>query len=217
MFRTNSIHQFPPYFSTFLQPSEVLSLACTNKNNWSQVEKDLSSRRHVIFDRLMNYWYYKTTDYLNGNKKITIQRRYDEHYYKNVRSLFQFLPELFDFIKKQGILIVDLSCLSSYGGYPEYPTKMLGTNDPSAIAKIAEQFLSLLSKNTTLSWCNMGIFENVLNRSLVEEMIRGHPTLDHLSIRANGSTTYFNYPPMTLYRNRIDGTFYWSNFRNYEI
>jgi hypothetical protein len=216
LFRAESV-QFPPCMSVFLQPSEVLALACTSHTNFKQVKKDLHSRRQVIFDRLMNYWYYDTIDYLNGNKKITIQHRYDKHYYKNVRILFQFLPELFDFIEKQGILIVDLSCLNSYGGHPECPERMLGIDDQSTIVKISEQFLSLLSKNTTLSWCNIGLFETVLNRSLVEEMIQGHPTLDHLSIRANGSTTYFNHPPKTLYRNRLCGTFYWSHFRDYEI
>jgi len=217
MFRTDSIHQFPPCFSTFLQPSEVLALACTNKNNWSQVVRDLYHRRQDVFDQLMYYWYYCNVSYINGERQIVIQRRYDINYYKNVRALFQFLPELFDFIGKKDVHVLDLSCLNSYGGRPECPEQMLGISDRTAITKIGEQLLTLVSRNATLSWCNLGLFEDVLDRMRVEEMIRGHPTLDHLSIRACGSTKYTNRPPTTLYRNRIDGTFYWSHFRDYEI
>lgn len=216
LFRSDSV-QFPPCMSTFLQPSEVLELACTNQSNRGQVVKELYSRRKGVFNHLMNYWYYSTIDYLNGNKRITIQRRYDDHYYKNVRALFHFLPELFDFIEKQGILVLDLSCLNSYGGSSECPKRMLGIDDRDTIVKMGEQLLTLVSTNTTFSWCNLGLFETVLDRPRVEEMIQGHPTLDHLSIRANGSSTYYNYPPTRLYRNRTDGTFYWGHFRDYEI
>jgi len=217
MFRTDSVLQFPPSFSSFLQPYEVLALGCTNKNNWSQVKKELYGRRQGVFDQLMYYWYYCNISYINGEKHIVIHRRYDDHYYKNVRILFQFLPELFDFIEKKDVHVLDFSCLNSYGGDPECPERMLDILERSAITKIGEEILTLLSKNTTLSWCNLGLFEGVLERGRVEEMIQGHPTLDHISLRSHGSSTYYNEHPTTLYRNRINGTFYWSHFRDYEI
>ena len=84
---------------------------------------------------------------------VSIRTKYDNNYIKNTHCLFHFLPELFDFIKNQNIKRLDLSCVTSYGGYPEDPYKIV-SNNKDDLYNYLMQLLLLISKDTTLTSCN---------------------------------------------------------------
>jgi len=211
-FHAESTHQLPPHLSSFLEPRDVFELCCINRSTHSQIKDHLHERKKDFSNKLIEYFYYN-----NMSKKITIARRYDNEYYKNVRLLFQFLPELFQFIHDQQIVSIDLSCLNSYGGHPECPYKMLAITSEKEIKAVARHLLDLIAANQTLTACNIGLFEWVLDRDDVHSAVEYHPKMDYLSIRASCATTYFSKPPTTLYRSKKHNTFYWAHFRNDDI
>jgi hypothetical protein len=203
-FQSRSIHQLPPRLFIFLETRDILELSCTNRTTRVQTTNDLYKRKCNTFEKLINYFYYKSTF---NEKKITIYRHYDNDYYKNVRCFFQFLPEIFQFINDHRLISIDLSC-------PEYSGKMLGVDTEHEVQLVAEQFLQLLSTNRTLASCNLGLFEWALDRERVRLAVEHHPMMDYVCIRSNCSRTDFNKLPNTLYRNKTDNTFYWAHFRN---
>ena len=82
-FHSNSIHQLPPDLSSFLDPCDLLELACTNKNIHHQVKNDLQEEKAKIFLRLIYYFYYSNYQ-TSGQRSISFLRRYDNDYTKNV-------------------------------------------------------------------------------------------------------------------------------------
>jgi hypothetical protein len=210
-FHTQSTYELPPHLSTFLETREMFELSCINRSTHSQIKQDLHNRKKYVSEKLIKYFYCN-----NRLKKITIAHRYDDEYYKNVRLLFQFLPELFQFIYDHQIVSIDLSCLTSYGGYPECPSKMIGLHSEQMVKAVSDQLLNLVSTNQTLLSCNLGLFEWVLECDDVHHAIEHHPMMEYLSIRAEDASAYFSKPPTKLYRNKKDNTFYWAHFRNNE-
>jgi hypothetical protein len=141
-----------------------------------------------------------------------LYRRYSSNYEVNVRKLFLILPELFDFIENHNITNLDLSCVTSYGGYPEGPHTFIDMNN---ITNIIEQLITLIKNNTTLTYCNIGLFEYYIDRDKLVTNFLLHPKLECISIHANGATSYFNKPPTSLYRTK-DNKFVWSHFKPLE-
>jgi len=171
----------------------------------------MHEQKAALVDQLLYYFYYCNNP--EGKKKITIRTRYDRDYYLNVRNLFRVLPDIFHFIESRGLTHLDLGCTSSYGGYPESPYRMI-TDDHEKLREITTQLLSLLSRNTTLLWCNLGLFQSMISRKQVIDAVEHHPTLDSLSMNSEGATIRFSNPPHHLWRNRRDRSFYWDHSRH---
>jgi hypothetical protein len=146
-------------------------------------------------------------------KTITIRKRYDDDYYQKVRALFCCLPEIFQFIQSHGIVSLDFGCTTDYGGYPESPIRMI-SSDRAELERITSQLLTLLSHNTTLVRCNLGLFESLISRRRLINAIEHHPVIDTINMVPNGARTNFLQDPHILWRNMKDGSFYWNHFRH---
>ena len=194
-----------PIINKFLTTSELVTVSCVNNKMYNEIKHDLNERKKIFVDMLIYYFYY-----MDSNECISLCRGYSSYYEIYVRKLFLVLPELFEFIENHNITNLDLSCVTSYGGYPENPKKFIASND---INIILDQLILLIKNNTTLIYCNIGLFENYIHRDKLKLLL--HPKLNCISIRANGATSSLNEPPTSLYRMK-DGSFVWSHLRSLE-
>ena len=201
-----------PNVNNFLTTNELVTVSCVNNTTYQYTKQTLIDRKKKMIDELIRYFYWI------DNKRISLYRRYSTLqpnrevfkspatiYELNLRKLFSVLPELFEFIVNHNITSLDLGCITSYGGYP-----VNFTDSSSNI--ILDKLLLLIKNNSTLTYCNLGLFEYNIDRNALIEIVSSHPKLECISIRANGATTHFNRPPTSLYRNK-DNMFVWSYFR----
>jgi len=210
-FHSNSIHQLPPGLSSFLAPCDLLELACTAKTIHHQVKENLQEQKAKLFLNLIYYFYY--SNYQTSEQRgISLLRRYDNDYTKNISRIFCYLPEVFQFMNSHCVTSLDMGCTSDYGGYPESAFQRVSSNK-ARIKEVADQLLDLLSTNRHLEWCNLGLFDGIIDYSDIHCAIKNHPTIDRISMTPSRSTTYYNRPPKTLWRNRKNGTFYWNHWR----
>jgi hypothetical protein len=210
-FHRDSTHQLPGGLSLFLSSSDLLELTCTNHGIRKQVENDLETRKSKTIEDLLYYFYYCGFDSETG--RISLRRRYENWYEKNVRLLFRFLPELFQFIEQHKIIRLDLSCVSSYGGNPIHSSTILYKNTVER-NEILSTLREQIQKNTTLIYCNLGFFLHDLTHYEIESMFLHHPTIDCVSLNSEASTVSFRKPANMMWRNRKDGSFYWDHLRN---
>ena len=210
-FHPASSHVLPSILFDFLEDYDLLQLSTVNHIVQHQITDWLEKRRQSFLQRLFIY-FESTGSYEPYKKSLTIRLRYDKNYYSNVKFLFQNIPELFQYIQHHHITYLDLGCINSYGGYPECPYRMISPVQDE-LQKIGTQLLNLLSTNTTLHSCNLGLFESILSHNEVSSAIKEHPSLQYLSMRSNGARTDYREDPPTLWRH-TNGTFYWTHFRN---
>ena len=199
----------------FLNTNELVTMSIVNNITYQYTKQTLIDRKKKMIDDLIRYFYWM------DDKKISLYRRYSTLqpnrevlkspgtiYELNFRKLFSVLPELFEFIVNHNITSLDLGCITSYGGYPVNFTD-------SSSNLILDKLLLLIKNNSTLTYCNLGLFEYNIDRDALIEIVSSHPKLECISIRANGATTHFHRPPTSLYRKK-DGSFVWSHFRPLE-
>jgi len=152
------------------------------------------------------YYFYKIETRFDNTETKRLALRYGVWKYPQfVSMLFENLKTVFEFIQENKITYLDFSMESSYGGYNE---------DISSFYKgdCIEVLLDELRSNTTLNHVNLGLFQNLLDRDTLVEIMEDHPALTYLSLNAPGSRTYFNAQPQCMYKIE-DGTAVWSHFK----
>lgn len=210
-FHADATIEFPLSIVHFLSLSDLGQFSRVNRTMYDRVKEKLKIRKNEMVDQLIYYFYY-ANPYDITHKTFSIRRRYTDNYYQNVRLLFHVLPELFAFIEAKQITRLDLGCTTDYGGYPESPYKMIHS-DFIEVSRIGKQVLDLLSHNTTLIHCNLGLFHGTFMRKSIIEAVENHPTLDTLNMVSSGARTNFHGTPHILWRNLTDRSFYWNHFR----
>jgi hypothetical protein len=198
----------------FLSNNELLECSRSNRLFHDQLNPIMKERKMAFINKILQYFY---TD---ENKSISIHTRFhhkysviDEPYRVHVRNLFTILPELFEFIQMHHITRLDLGCVTSYGGYPESPYHLVNPT-VGGVINISNQILSLLSQNKTLTYCNFGLFQNIMQRKDIINAVEKHPVLDSLSMLSLGARTDFRSQPHMLWRDHTGGFFYWDHFRH---
>jgi hypothetical protein len=205
-FVNNIYHEFPKHILNFLPNFELAELSRVNNTINNITKKNIQDRKKAAANELIKYFYYKSFTDMNC---ITLRTKYDNNYKSNICKFFSLLPEIFQCISEHNITYLDLSAVTSYGGYPEDISNMIKCSKHEAI-NIMNKLLILISNNITLVLCNIGLFENYIDRDELKNIINNNKILEYISIHANGATTYFHKPPNTLYR--IKDTYVWSHF-----
>jgi hypothetical protein len=153
---------------------------------------------------------------------FSMHRHYQPHFKKQVRRLFQFLPEWFDYLNEHKITYLDLGDPYFYDnnffqlqvGPPfVYMTlaDQLISKDPNVITSILEHIYDFLQHNQHLCYCNLGIFQPYLDRDRLKEIVSHHPHMYHLEIGSRASYLIVGQEPTSLYRIH-DGTFEWRHY-----
>ena len=209
-FHQTSTHLLPSTLYEFLDHSTLSQLSQTNRNVYHQVQRMVAERKHTLFQDVIYYFYY--SGYQSTERRgISLLRRYDEQYAQNVCLLFHFLPELFHFIQQHNVTFLNMesNCIS------EYELSSYGISS-DRLKHVANEMLQFLSHNTTLEWCNFGIFYHVMEQRDIEQAIQHHPTIDYISLFPTRSTRSMRTPASTIWRDPVYGTFYWSHWRKEE-
>jgi hypothetical protein len=192
--------QFPPIILEFLTNKEILELALVNQSYVEEIWPILEKRKKKISDEVVIYF--------NTNRLtlISTHRCYHSEYERNVKRLFYFIPELFEYIQTKGVEYLDLSDPYRYTGTFFH----LVSTDAPYLKKIVSRILEYLKSNRTLTYCNIGMFQNYIDRTEVEWAVLDHPTLRHLEIASTFSLFVPSAPPNSLYR-MADHTFEWQH------
>ena len=194
--------------SNNLKDSELLEISASNMILNQDIKKLLEERKMKYLNKLFNYF---TFD-IDKKPRFTIYKQYNNYYEKYRNLLMCYIPELFDFIKLNNITKLDFSCTTSYGGYPCDLLAHELKYSEEQIDKFINQLYQLIESKLSysLTYCNMGGFENHIDKDKLMRTIENHPTIECISIRSNGATTNFNKPPTSLYKR--NGTIEWSHF-----
>lgn len=157
-----------------------------------------------------------TMDSFCRDGTFQIEGAYGAYEKEQVTHLMTHLPELFAYVEEHGIKNLHLSCTTSYGGQNNTLDRFFTKEAIMICADLLEQ----LSKNTTLTYCNLGLFQGLITNEEIEESIALHPSLTCVSMNAARATAYFDKPPTTLYRDKqeLEGRpstwrMYWAHFR----
>lgn len=195
-------YQLPPHLGSFLSTADLITFSTVDQTVRQQMKRELRRRKEKWIERLIQSFVYTSLPH-----HLSLSRQ-EEH---RVRLLFQFLPELFQFIDTYNIISLDMSMVSAYGGYPQYARQVLwerGWNQEAVL----DQLTSRLASNTTLEQCNLALFREDLSNERLEEIFKGHPTIDHICMNPPSAASYYDRPPTTLWRR--EGGLYWAHFRN---
>lgn len=185
----------------FLSSTELSEFAQVNRTIYTNTKTDLAKRKKQDAINIIKY-------FLTYDNRITIYRQYDKNYELNVKKIFMFLPELFDFIHLNNIESLDLSSVRSLGCNPY---TLISTNK-NLFLNILNQLINLVKANSTLTYCNIGFFEWIIDRDHLQLYMQNHPTITCISIRSIASRTNYNEAPNSLYW-LPTGEFAWSHFR----
>ena len=195
-------YQLPPHLGAFLSTADLITFSTVDQTVCHQMKRELRTRKEQWIERLIQSFVYTSLPH-----HLSLSRQ-EEH---RVCILFQFLPELFRFIATHKIISLDLSMVNRYGGSPLYAKQVLwerGWNREAVLDQLAAQ----LASNTTLEQCNLALFRADLSNERLEEIVTGHPTIDHICMNPPSATSYYDRPPTTLWKG--EGRFYWAHFRN---
>jgi hypothetical protein len=194
--------------SNNLKDSELLEISASNMILNHDIKKLLEERKAKYLNKIFNYF---TFD-IGKNPRFTIRHQYDKLYEKYRNTLMCYIPELFDYIKINNIISLDFSCTTSYGGYPCDLLAHELKYSEEQIDKIINQLYQLIESELSysLTYCNMGGFENHIDKDKLIKSIENHPAIECISIRSNGARTNFKEAPISLYKR--NGIIEWSHF-----
>lgn len=148
--------------------------------------------------------------YFHVSNRITIVKQsgpYDD----NLRILFAHLPELFAYIEEHGVAELDLSMVTDHGGHHMPASLVAPRLFTKGLTAVVEELRVLLSKNTTLAYCNLGLFADEYTRTEFQAIFEDHPAIRTVSLTSNGAPTYYHMPPNSMYRDK--GILYWGHVR----
>ena len=182
--------QFPPIILEFLTNKEILELSLLNQKYTEEMYPILQKCKKKISDEVVAYFN------TNRTTLISTHRSYHIHFEKNIKRLFYFIPELFEYIQSKNVTYLDLSDPYRY----ENTFYHLVSLDTAQLKKIISQILHYIKNNNTLAYCNIGMFQKYIDRDEVEWAVSHHPTLHQVETASTYSLFNRSAPPSTLYR-----------------
>lgn len=208
-------YKLPPLLD-YLENVELVELACVSHHMERETKMECAVRKAAAILLIMKYFH--TPKMLI----FSMHRHYQPHFKKQVRRLFQFLPEWFAYLNEHKITYLDLGDPYYYDNNRD--PVMVGpsisyislvdqviSKDPTVITSILERILHFLKHNEYLAYCNLGIFQPYLDRDRVKETVIGHPHLYHVEIASRASYLIVGQEPTSLYRMH-DGEFEWRHY-----
>lgn len=206
-------YKLPPLLD-YLEHVELVELTCVSHHMERETKMECAVRKAAAILVIMKYFH--TPKMLI----FSMHRHYQPHFKKQVRRLFQFLPEWFAYLNEHKITYLDLGDPYYYDNnffQPHTPfvymtlVDQLISKDPTVITSILERILHFLKHNEYLAYCNLGIFQPYLDRDRVKETVIGHPHLYHVEIASRASYLIVGQEPTSLYRMN-NGEFEWRHY-----
>lgn len=197
-------YTLPPLLE-YLENIDLVELACVSHHMESDTKRECAIRKAAVILVIMKYFH--TPKMLI----FSMHRHYQPHFKKQVRRLFQFLPEWFAYLNEHNITYLDLGDPYYYDNNRDPVTigpsinymslvDQLISKDPTVITFILEHIYDFLQHNQHLCYCNLGIFQPYLDRDRLKEIVSHHPHLYHLEIASRASYLIVSQEPTSLYR-----------------
>lgn len=193
-------YQFPGTLLTFLDDVDIGTLSCVSQQLCEDTRLERSLRKHQMILRVLQYFHF-------NENMFSLHRTFKGDFLLNIRRLFQFIPEWFQYITDHNISNLDMSIMEPRLRPAMKLRHIISDND---IPLLVNSILYHISQNTTLSYCNFNLFYDNLTKDQVYETVRHHPTLDHVEL-AISSGYYSPIFPMSLYR-VSDGRLEWRQY-----
>jgi hypothetical protein len=203
-------YKLPPILE-YLEDVELAELSCVSHYMEHETRKRRDIRKALSI--LLTMKYFHTPKMLI----FSMHRHYQPHFKKQVRRLFQFLPEWFAYLNEHTITYLDLGDPYYYDNnffQPVPPVSCMSlvdqliSKDVTVITSILEHIFDFLQHNQHLCYCNLGIFQPYLDRDRLKEIVSHHPHLYHLEIASRASYLIVGQEPTSLYRMN-NGEFEW--------
>jgi len=123
-----------------------------------------------------------------------------DHYRWNLRKVVWFIPEMAEFIQAKKIHYLDLSDPTTYWAYIPPRLEEFLSVDYEQVLHFMNQAIDLLLHNTTLHYCNLGMFREWMDRDMIQDVVEHHPTLYQLELSAFPSRPLPNGKASSLFR-----------------
>jgi hypothetical protein len=193
-------YEIPPLILDYLENGELIELACVSHRMKEETQKKRILRKKEIILGIMRYFHTPNT------LIFSMHRNYQPDFKKQIRRLFQFLPEWFEYLNEEHINYLDLGDPYYYYTYFCSPptgfmmTHELISSDFAVIESIVNHIYDFLQHNESLCYCNLGIFQSFLKYDRLKEAVTNHPHLYHLEIASRGTYDINEQVPTSLYR-----------------
>lgn len=194
-------YQFPSILLTFLNDADIGTLSRVSQQLRKDTQLERVFRKRQTISLVMKYFHRPDIH------MFSLHRPFRDDFLVYARRLFQFIPEWFQYMTDHKIEYLDMSFME-----PRLSPgiKLHQIISYSEIPALVETILSHISQNTTLTYCNLNLFGQILTQNQVYEAVRHHPTLDQVELCA--SLGYYSPTmPMALYRMH-DRSFEWRHY-----
>jgi hypothetical protein len=194
-------YQFPSTILSFLNESELGTVACVSKQLCDDTQLERTTRKRKIISHVLHYFHHPF------EVMFSLHRTFQDDFLINIKRLFHFIPEWFQYLDEHNVQYLDLSIME----HRIYPFMNLRRIIPESDIPIRIQsILEHLSHNTTLVYCNFNLFRDMITQEEVYAAVQHHPKIDQVEITM--SLGYYSPAcPMSLYR-VSDGRLEWRNY-----
>jgi len=194
-------YQLPSTLLTFLNESELGILACVSQQLRDDTRLERMFRKRQMISRVLQYFHHPFA------VMFSLHRTFQDGFLLNIKRLFQFIPEWFQYLEEHGVRYLDMSILE----HRIYPFMNLRRIIPEYdIPMRIQSILEHLAQNTTLVYCNFNLFRGMITRDQVYEAFQHHPKIDQVELAV--SLGYYSPTcPMSLYR-VSDRRLEWRNY-----
>lgn len=185
-------HHIPTGIFLFLDDRDLGIIACVNRQLAHETHTIRANRKKECINGVMRYFH------SDRSLLFSLHRTFQDQFETQIRKLFQLIPEWFEHISKNNILYLDVS--NPYyvrsGSYLPILSRVLRR----PVDEVIMEFMSHLSQNKTLTYCNLGVFTKFISRELVEQTVQHHPTMCQVELSLYSEQMAPTYPAMSLYR-----------------
>lgn len=174
MFFTHYV--FPQMILQYMKNEDLGEFSRVNRRFQKETKALLLRRKAKMASDLMCYFHPPQSS------MFSIHRILMDHYRWNLRRLLWFIPEMAEYIERMKIHYLDLSDPTTYWAYIPPSLEEFLTVDRVQIIHFMNQAIDLLYHNTTLNYCNLGIFREWIDRDIIQQVAEHHPKLYHLEL-----------------------------------
>ena len=125
-------------------------------------------------------------------------KHFSSYSQKYIEKLFFFIPELFVYIQQFEITHLQLDLKHIYHDHDCCCNHF-------RMANFGKQLIDHIGMNRTLIYCDLGMFQNVIDFELLKQSVQNHPTLKSIDI---SRSNFFDGLPGCLFRSS-DGVVQW--------
>lgn len=174
MFFTHYV--FPPRILQYMKNEDLGEFSRVNRRFHKETQSLLITRKKKMAEDLMYHFHRPQSG------TFSIHQSCMDHYRWNLRRIVWFIPEIVEYIERMKIHYLDLSDPTTYWSYIPPSLEEFLSVDRAQIIHFMNQAIDLLYHNTTLNYCNLGMFREWIDRDRIQEIAEHHPKLYHLEL-----------------------------------